>query len=87
MKKVQLDREPLSNIHHFEDLKKSFAWQDVVAELEIWIEQIRDLMEETDSKDEWNKCKGRLEILRRIPEMPNVFIEALEQAKEGKEMD
>jgi len=75
----------LSSIGQLIDFKEnSIVWKDIKNELHVWLEDIRDLLENPDgdmSVRVLDRLGGNAETLRNILALPEVLIDILEGQK------
>lgn len=64
-----------SSLGQLEDFKKSVIWQDILDEINVWLEQIRGYLENVDLSashrqlDRWGGCAEAIRNMQMIPEV------------------
>lgn len=69
------------SIGQIEEFKKSFIWQDICAELDVWLEQIRDELEGAEGMVVY-RLQGNAESVRNVKNILNSLV-AVASAKMG----
>jgi len=74
----------------FEEFLKSTIWADIRAELDIWLEGVRDGLEDTESDEkDLFRNQGRAEAIRYVMSLPetikDTIIDLEQQKREEKE--
>lgn len=84
----------LSTPGMFETFLESIIWQDMCKDLDLWISDLRDILEDIEgvlTEAETNKIRGRIDALRNVKSLPQVALENitedLEREKNKKEED
>jgi hypothetical protein len=70
-----------SSIGQIEEFKKSFIWQDICDELDVWLEQIRDELEGAEGMVVY-RLQGNAESVRNVKNILNSLV-AVASAKMG----
>jgi hypothetical protein len=70
-----------SSIGQIEEFKKSFIWQDICNELDVWLEQIRDELEGAEGIVLY-RLQGNAESLRNVKNILDSLV-AVSSAKMG----
>ena len=71
-----------------EDFKASVFWQDACEELDIWIEEIRNQLENTDldfNARTLDQLGGCAKALRHVKQLPDVLIAIAKDSKEARD--
>lgn len=64
----------------FKDFLESRVWSDIKEELEVWLNDIRDSLEDPDRDiniKQMNVLQGNAQAVRRILDLPRVMYEEL----------
>ena len=86
MVKEEKDAELQSSAGQFEDFLKSTIWADIQAELGIWLEGVRDGLEDTDSDEkDLFRNQGRAEAIRYVLSLPETIRDTLVDLQAMKE--
>jgi hypothetical protein len=70
------------------DFKHSVFWQDICEELDIWLNEIRDQLENPDldfSHRTLDQLGGSAKALRNVKNLPDVLIGLAEDDKTGRD--
>lgn len=74
-----------SSINEIKDfVKHSIIWQDMLGEMDAWLKDIRDQLENADgsmSSRILDRLGGNAETLRNLQNLPDVLIDILEGLK------
>ncbi len=75
----------LSSSSDFEHFGKSSIWRDISEEIDVWIKQIHEAMEDPEIEDKtWRRLQGNIESLRKVKLIPSVITENLRQEEEDR---
>lgn len=75
-----------SSLGQFREFLESTVWTDIQRELSIWLEGVRDGLEniETDEKDLYRN-QGRAEAVRYVLTLPETIKDSLEEQAQIKQ--
>ena len=77
------------NAHLFKEFKESVIWHDMRAELDVWLTEIRDVLENPNTPDVvTHSLRGSAEAIRNVLVLPETLadnISADKKAEEDKE--
>ena len=83
------DDKPLiikSTPDQIKDFRRSLMWDDIKRELRVWLEMVRDGLEDVDASDKENILnKGRAQAIRYFIEMPRVLYGSAKEELERRE--
>ena len=71
-----------STIGQLRDFKESFIWQDMCEELDVWLEQVREQLEDPDSvfdDRQIHKLQGNAETIRNTKNIVDILIGLAEE--------
>lgn len=77
---------PRSSAGQFEKFLESTIWADIVYELHVWLDSVRDGLEsvDTDEKELWRN-QGRAEACRYFMSLPEVMRDSIIDDQEKEE--
>ena len=80
-----MTEEIRGTIGQYEDFLQGVVWQDVLRQMEIMREAVRDNLESCTEVEEIYRFQGRAEVLRDIRILPEQILEALKEDKASEE--
>ena len=82
------DYVPRSNEHLMREFKKSVVWIDMEAELNVWLTEIRDLLEDPSCSDEITALlRGSAEGVRNVLIMPDTLADNFKTDKDQEKKE
>jgi hypothetical protein len=80
-----MSKEYRSSVSAFQDFVESSVWQDILHELDVWLEDSRNILESDEKAPDIETVKlvqGRVRAIREVKQMPYVIIENIKQDNE-----
>ena len=77
---------PRSSAGQFEEFLESTVWADMLYELHVWLDSVRDGLEsvDTDEKELWRN-QGRAEACRYFMSLPEVMRDSIIEDQEEED--
>lgn len=88
MDDTSIEGVPGSSTGQFEEFLESTVWADIVYELHVWLNAVRDGLEsvDTDEKELWRN-QGRAEACRYFMSLPEVMRDSMIEDQERRKLD
>jgi len=80
--------EYISSEENFRSFLESSIWRDMKAELNIWLEQIRNALEDPnddETLESTERLRGAAKMAKRVLAMPEVIMQNIADDKEREE--